>query len=282
VTRLPEPDRVAIHGCHSLDYCSHATDTLEDILTAYRDQGYAWVGVTEHMPVDQMAYLPKEEAAEGFTLGALKERIRDYAQKVAELKARFAGSLDVYFAFETEVYPGYEPHLENLLSEFKPEYIVGSVHYVKGIAIDSSPEKLAMAADRMGGLPELYCEYFDVQLQLIERFSPRVIGHFDLIRLYDPTYATQMEHPEVWSRIERNLEAIRDRNAILDLNLAAIRKGLDEPYPCERIVRRAIEMGIPLVPGEDAHGVEAVGENRERGIDWFKRLGGNCDWERPA
>jgi histidinol-phosphatase (PHP family) len=92
----------------------------------------------------------------------------------------------------------------------------------------------------------------------------------------------QLDHPEVWPRIERNLAAIKERNSILDLNLAAIRKGLAEPYPCERIVRLAIELEIPLVPGEDAHSVDAVGENRERGIAWFRELGGICEWVRPV
>ncbi|MEE2752385.1 MAG: hypothetical protein VX910_00265 [Candidatus Latescibacterota bacterium] len=123
---MQEPERVTIHGCHSLDYCSRAADALENTLTTYRDQGYAWVGVTEHMPVDQAAYLRKEEAAEGFTIETLHQRFHDYSQKVADLKYRFEGSLDIYVAFETEVYPGYESHLENLLSEFEPEYVVGA------------------------------------------------------------------------------------------------------------------------------------------------------------
>ena len=279
---MPEIQRVSIHGCHSREYCSHAPDSLEDLLQEYCDQGYTWVGVTEHMPADRMEFMLGEEVREGYTLETLYERFARYTEKVAELKARYSGKLDVVFGFETEVYEGYEGWLEQLIDRFRPEYIVGSVHFVNGIGIDSSPLKLALAAEKSGGLAALYCDYFDVQLQLIERFSPKVVGHFDLIRLHDPDYLEQIEFPEVWSRIERNLAAIKARNLILDFNLAALRKGLDEPYPCEPITKCAIEMGVPLVPGEDAHTVDTVGVNRERGVAWLSDLGGTCDWVRPA
>jgi histidinol-phosphatase (PHP family) len=279
---MTNPERVSIHGCHSRDYCSHAPDTLEDLLAEYHRQDYAWVGVTEHMPADKKAFILSEEAEEGYTLETLHDRFDCYVEKIAELKSSYAGKLDIIFGFETEVYEGYERWLEELIDRYQPEYIVGSVHFVNGIGIDSSPEKLALAAEKSGGMDALYCDYFDIQLSLIERFDPRVIGHFDLIRLHDPDYLDRLQSREVWSRIERNLSAIQVRGSILDFNLAAIRKGLNEPYPCEPITQLAIEMGIPLVPGEDAHTVDTVGMDREKGVSWLQELGGNTDWLRPA
>jgi len=279
---MPNPERVSIHGCHSREFCGHADDTLADILQEYADQEYRWVGVTEHMPVDTMAYMPSEEAEAGLTVATLNERFDRYAQSARGLKSELAGRLDVIFGFETEVYPGYKNQLDRLLDVHQPEYIVGSVHFLNGLGIDSSPEKLQKNAAQVGGFDVLYNQYFDTQLELIERYSPRVIGHFDLIRLFDANYERHMDVPDVWERIERNLHVIKERDAILDFNIAAIRKGLSEPYPCERITRLALEMGIPLVPGEDAHNTESVGMNRDRAVEGLVSLGGSTDWRRPV
>ena len=45
---VPKP--VSVHGGHSGQFCGHAKDTLEEIVLAYIDQRYPWVGITEHMP----------------------------------------------------------------------------------------------------------------------------------------------------------------------------------------------------------------------------------------
>ncbi|MBS11894.1 MAG: histidinol phosphatase [Gemmatimonadetes bacterium] len=273
--------RVSVHGCHSREFCGHAADLLEDILEAYADQGYKWVGVTEHMPAHVSEMILFEEAEEGQTIEDLDKRFANYAAKIAELKAQLAGRLDVIFGFETEVYEGYETQLQRLIDTYEPEYIVGSVHFVRGLSIDGPPEEHARAAETVGGYNALYCEYFDLQLELIEQFKPRVVGHFDLIRLRDPNFAERFDSQDVWACVERNLEAVRESGAILDFNIAGYRKGLSEPYPYERIARHAIEMGIPLVPGEDAHSVEDVGVNRDKGVTWLQSLGANCDWPDP-
>ena len=61
--RVPPP--VSVHGGHSGQFCGHAKNTLEEIVLAYIDKGYPWVGITEHMPpvADAFVYLASDEAA---------------------------------------------------------------------------------------------------------------------------------------------------------------------------------------------------------------------------
>ena len=49
----PLIQKVSIHGGHSGQYCCHAEDTLEEIVLAYIEHGYTWVGLTEHMPAKE-------------------------------------------------------------------------------------------------------------------------------------------------------------------------------------------------------------------------------------
>jgi hypothetical protein len=39
----------------------------------------------------------------------------------------------------------------------------------------------------------------------------------------------------VWERIMRNLKLVKEQSGLLECNTAALRKGLDEPYPCRGI-----------------------------------------------
>ncbi len=133
-----------------------------------------------------------------------------------------------------------------------------------------------------GGIEALYTRYFDQQYALIERLRPEVVGHFDLIRLFDPDYPRHLAMPAVWARIRRNLELIRRLDLILDYNLAALKKGQAEPYVSRPILELARDLGIALVPGDDAHSVDTVGLHLARGIELLQQAGVPTAWRKPV
>ena len=72
------PPPVSVHGGHSGQFCGHARGTLEEMVLAYIDQGYPWVGITEHMPPVTDAFVYPEEKSAGLDAGILKDRFADY------------------------------------------------------------------------------------------------------------------------------------------------------------------------------------------------------------
>ncbi len=56
---------VSAHGGHSGQFCSHAVDSLEDIVRRYVELGFEWVGLTEHMPAMDDTFVPSEERQAG-------------------------------------------------------------------------------------------------------------------------------------------------------------------------------------------------------------------------
>lgn len=273
--------RVSIHGGHSAEF-GDGLDTLEEIVREYIRQGFEWVGITEHAPPSSDAYLFPRDIEAGFTAEKVMTRFARYMDVCRGLQRRYAEQIDLYVGFETEYYPGYEPFLARLIEDFAPDYIVGSLHHVEEIPIDMDRERYGEAVAAAGGAAELYCRYFDRQLDLIDRFRPAVVGHFDLIRIFDPDYPTQLAHADVRSRIHRNLEAIRDLDLILDYNVRALDKGMDEPYVSRPILEKALELGIAVVPGDDSHGVATVGRHIDRGIELLAAAGFDTDWRRPV
>jgi histidinol-phosphatase (PHP family) len=274
--------RVSVHGGHSGQFCSHAKDTLEEVVQAYIANDFAWVGLTDHMPPSDDAYLYPEERTLGLTVAAMAERFGRYIAEARRLQAAYAGRIEILVGFETEDTPGSLELAQRLMAKYSPDYIVGGVHHIDGIAFDYSPEEYRRAAQARGGLEGLYCAYFDRQLNMIETLKPQVVAHFDLIRIFDGTYRRQIMRPEVQNRIRRNLEAIRDLGLILDFNVAALKKGASEPYVCQPILVQARYLGLNVVPGDDSHGVAQVGLHLDQGIAILQRMGFNTRWTKPG
>jgi histidinol-phosphatase (PHP family) len=279
---MEKPKLVSVHGGHSGQFCHHATDTLEEIVCSYIEHGFAWVGITEHVPGlrDNLLYPDQKEA--GLTPAILYNTFAAYILEGRRLQQKYASKIRIHVAMEIETYSGYVAFVGSLIERFRPEYIVGSVHFVDDMGFDYSQEQYDMTAKAVGGIDSLYCRYFDQQYDMIRLLSPAVVGHFDLIRLFDTDYKQRLLKPDITWRIRRNLELIKERGLIMDFNLRALLKGAQEPYISESILRQALELGIDVVPGDDSHGLDSIGVNMEKGIAILEGLGFNTDWKVPA
>ncbi|MGV3593405.1 MAG: histidinol-phosphatase [Gammaproteobacteria bacterium] len=272
--------RVSVHGGHSGQFCHHAKDSLEAVVQAYVDAGFAWAGITEHMPPldDSKRYF--DEADSNIAAAALQEQFKRYFAECRRLQQQFAGKIRLFCAFETETYSGSSAFVKQLIAQTQPDYIVGSVHHVGDIGIDETPALYAAATAKAGGLEALYCNYFDAQHAMLQDLMPAVVGHFDLVRIFDRDYLTTLQLPNVWMRIERNLAFIRQHDLIMDFNLRGFDKSTEQ-YPSMPVLRRALELGVSIVPGDDSHGVSSVGRNYDRGAALLAELGHSCRWAEP-
>ncbi|MEM7019500.1 MAG: histidinol-phosphatase [Pseudomonadota bacterium] len=272
---------VSVHGGHSGSFCGHAVDALEDVVLRYIELGFEWICLTEHMPTEKKALMMPEEAAEGFSIDTLQARFDQYFEEARRLKTLYKDKIDILVGFETEAYTGYEGEVTRLIARHQPDMIVGSVHHLHDILFDGSADDYKQAVELSGGIEALYCDYFDKQLELIERFEPAIVGHFDLIRLHDPDYKQRWEVVEIRDRALRNLEKVKELGLILDMNVRAMTKGADEPYISKPLMEFAIAEGIALSPGDDSHGINSVGANLVEGAEILKARGGQTTWAKP-
>jgi histidinol-phosphatase (PHP family) len=183
-------------------------------------------------------------------------------------------------AFETETYTGAYAFIKKLIEQFVPDYIVGSVHHVRDIPIDYSTSLYQQAAGICGGSDQLYCEYFDLQYEMIRTLKPLVVGHFDLIRLFDADYVSRLQEAKIQAKIRRNLKLIKDLGLILDFNLRALCKGAAEPYISRSILEVVRSSDIAIVPGDDSHGMDTAGLNVDKGIRILQEVGFDYDVRR--
>lgn len=272
---------VSVHGGHSGQFCHHATDSLEEIIQAYIAMQFPWVGITEHTPAISDALLYPDQRAAGLTPDFLLDRFAAYMRECRRLQKKYSSEIRIFAAMEIETYSGYATFVPSLIDKFQPDYIVGSVHFVNDMGFDYAQEQYDKTVVAAGGINQLYCNYFDAQYEMIKLLQPAVVGHFDLIRIFDPGYKQRLPQPEIMARMKRNLQLIRKLDLIMDFNLRSLLKGADEPYISRVILEMALAMGIAVVPGDDSHGLTSVGANMDKGIALLHELGCDTNWREP-
>ncbi|PMB73599.1 putative histidinol-phosphatase [Beauveria bassiana] len=282
---------------HSGQFCSHAVDQLEDIIKHAISVGFKTIGLTEHMPRYHESDLYPEELSSGAeaALASLPRRHEAYLAEAQRLQAAYASQIHVLIGFEAEfIRPEYGP-LVTQLAAASPcvDYFIGSVHHVHGVPIDydavmmraaiaaSSRVRTGDTASGGGGGTEeaLYEDYYDLQHQMLAALRPRVVGHFDLVRLLSEDPARDVRQwTGVWERVRRNLGLAAEQGAWLECNSAALRKGLAEPYPCRVIAEEWLRLGGKFTLSDDSHGIGHVATNYLGAVKYLQSLGVEHVW----
>ncbi|RFU29050.1 hypothetical protein B7463_g7299, partial [Scytalidium lignicola] len=264
---------------HSGQFCpGHAKDPLEDVIQTAISHGMKSFALTEHMPREQASDLYPEEIQNGHTIAMLYPRHDAYILEAQRLQAKYASQITLLIGFEGEwIRPSYAPLITSMASHPAIDFFIGSVHHVHEIPIDYDAKFYGQAREAAGGTDErLFEDYFDSQLEMLRALRPVVVGHFDLIRLMseEPDRDLKAWGKEgVWERVLRNLRVVVEQGGLLEVNSAALRKGLKEPYPGRSICEEFLKMGGKLTLSDDSHGIDHVGTNYKRAFDYLDSLG---------
>ena len=184
------------------------------------------------------------------TLESMITNEAEYYREATRLRKKYASQIHILIGFETDwirtatgpsssssLSPSSSSSLQLItdsLNRHRFDFFVGSIHHTYTIPIDFDHEMYVQARNRANPPTDekLFEAYFDEQLVMLEQLKPLVVGHFDLIRLKsdDPERSFQV-WPGVWVRILRNLRFVAAYGGLLELNSAALRKGMSEPYP---------------------------------------------------
>ncbi|KAK9441652.1 histidinol-phosphatase [Metarhizium brunneum] len=268
---------------HSGQFCpGHAVDQLEDIIQHAIALGFKTIGLSEHMPrYEEQDLYPEERDCPRESLQALPPRHEAYLVEAQRLQAKYARQIHILIGFEAEfIRPSFAPLVRQLALPACVDYFIGSVHHVHGVPIDYDAATYAAAVRAAGGSEErLYQDYYDLQHEMLLALRPRIVGHFDLIRLKSADPGRDVRQWKgVWDRVLRNLKVVKDQGGWLELNTAALRKGLQEPYPCRAISEEWIKMGGEFTMSDDSHGIAQVGTNYSRGLSYLEQLGVRNLW----
>ena len=192
------------------------------------------------------------------------------------LRALYASQIKLLIGFEGEwIRPSYGALIADLAANPAVDYFIGSVHHVNGIPIDYDAAFYENARNACGDNDEtLFEAYFDAQFEMLNALQPRVVGHFDLIRLLSAEPDGDLRRWDgVWDRVVRNLRVVREQGGLLEINSSALRKGLKEPYPGRNVCEEFMRIGGRFTLSDDSHGIAQVGTHFMEAFDYLERLG---------
>jgi histidinol-phosphatase (PHP family) len=185
-----------------------------------------------------------------------------YYKEGRRLQAYHSPQLKVLVGFETEWAPSAsQAAVEDVVNKYQFDTMVGSVHHLHGVPIDFDKEMYASAVTACGGTEEkAFLEYFDAQFEMLSALKPPIVGHFDLIRRESSNpNADWRVFERVWEKILRNLHCIVGYGGWIEINTAALRLGMSQPYPRREICEVGYDLPIPEETANKGVGFLEVG-----------------------
>ena len=174
---------------------------------------------------------------------------------------------------EVDYFPGEERRIGAVLDEHQWDFVLGSLHYVKGIDIGSRRNSPRFFKGRRPS--EALDVYFGEFQRAVESGLFDVIAHPDYFRKYTPlTY----ESPVIWeqygTKVYDALDSLRSNGVGFSVNASGWRHGIGDVYPVEGFARAALEAGVENVTiGSDCHNVFDLGTYTLRCLERLEAVG---------
>jgi histidinol-phosphatase (PHP family) len=181
--------------------------------------------------------------------------------------------LAVKFGIEVGYYPGIEQRLKGIIQGIELDFMIGAIHCLDHICIDSSRECGRYFDDHSA---QQYIEnYYASVTLLIESGMFDSLAHIDVYKKYGRDhYGSKLN--DVPEDVFRNtFRLMKEKGIAFEINTAGMRF-MNEFYPAPLLMRTAHEQGITLITiGSDSHKPEDLGKDLARGIEYLKSFGFN-------
>ncbi|EXJ22931.1 Histidinol-phosphatase [Alkalibacterium sp. AK22] len=249
-------------------YCPHGSpEVMEMYVQAAVKKGLTRLTFTEHAPLMIDDTVPEKDSAMSL------EDLSAYIKEGEKLKKRYQHDIDIRIGLEVDYIEGKEKETEAFLRKYSSlvPYSILSVHFIllpdgTYFCIDYSKESFMEKIDQVG---------FDTLTQTYERtlhkalslpfgdVTPKTLGHLNLIQKFDKAHGRKVLLD--WTAL---LDKVSENHYRLDYNFAGLDKPLyGQTYPSAQLVSQALDQGIELSHGSDAHHPDEIGRYFERSVE---------------
>ena len=163
---------------------------------------------------------------------------------------------------------GREDQIANLLDRHDLDYVVGSVHFIRNMAIDQAAYDVWR---EITDPDKVWALYFQTLAQMIRSGLYDICAHPDLVKVWGEGRPSPRR--DVRFHYEPAIEAIAESEIAVEVSTAGLRKPVGELYPSDAFVEMCIDAGAVFALSSDAHSPEHVGYEDERAVDSMKGWG---------
>ena len=184
----------------------------------------------------------------------MTESMADFVEAIEAAKPRWeAEGVTLRLGIEADYFPGGESELQDLLSGFDWDYVIGSVHYLYGWGFDN-PDTKDHFEDF--NLEELYRDFFAVVEKAIRSGIFQFVAHLDNLKVfnYRPDEALLLGHYRAVAA------ALKETGTATEINAGLYyRYPVQEMCPSPLFLDVLLAAGVTLTTSSDAHFPDDIG-----------------------
>ena len=245
------PQDYHVHSHHSVD-CKASIEEM--VLGAIR-AGIPEIGFAEHFDLH-----PLDPACDWFKLDS-------WAEELEACRQTMVGRLRIRAGVEVGEPHIYAEELRQLLGRYPFDYVIGSLHWI-GDELLFEPEYFRRSASEAFGL---YFKELDLMAASCEM---DILGHLDVPARLSAKYYGKYDPHDYRDMILPVLRKCIERGVALDINTAAVRRGIHTLTPGLEILTWYRELGGERVTlGSDAHRPEHLGADLDLALEAVRRAG---------
>lgn len=267
------------YNFHTHSYFSDGARQPEEYVIEALKQGFKGLGFSEH------SVLPFAN-----TFALQQGREDEYCDEIRRLKVAYNGLVSVYTGMEADYIPGISDNLRGLKNRLQLDYIIGSVHLVKGPAgtdklwfIDGPKretydEGIEQVFD--GDIKKAVTAYWYQVNSMVENEEFDVVGHLDKIKMHNRG-GRWFDESSGWytALVDESVDLIAQKGLLVEINTRGIYKGRSDTFfPGEEILRKLNGKGVRIVLSSDAHHPSEIGLYFSEAIEMLKQCGYYSAW----
>jgi histidinol-phosphatase (PHP family) len=236
----------------------HTAEAAERFVERARERGVDEIGFTEHVYYFR-------QTAEIWDVPYLTERCKydldTYVDAVTEAKGR---GMPIKLGLEVDYVGDRQGRLAKLLEPYPWDYLLGSVHWINGLAVDQEPGIWAGQ-----DVTEVWRTYFEALAELAGSGAVDVLAHPDLAKIF----GLRPHESALHELHERVADVMAATGVCLEISTAGLRKRVGELYPDPGLVRACCERGVPITTASDGHIPALVGEDFDQALELARSAG---------
>jgi histidinol-phosphatase (PHP family) len=201
--------------------------------------------------------------------------IPEYLEEIQA--AREDTTVKLRTGLEVDWFPEVERRIEEIIEEHHLDYVLGSMHYIRGVDIGSRRHSPTFFLGKR--LEDALDIYYEDWGRAAESGLFDVMAHPDYFRKYlGLTHEMPVSWEDYGSNVYDAIDCLRSHGVGIEVNSSGRRHGIGDVYPVKGFLRAAREAGVETVTvGSDCHKTEELGLNtlwaverlREEGYDYI-------------
>lgn len=202
-----------------------------------------------------------------------QENTQKYIQDVITAKDKYKDQIQVFLGIEQDV-------LGERFSKHDPyDYIIGSVHFVKGkdryLAVDQSAAITREIVDAYGSFLNYAKSYFDEVKKIADMDEVDIVGHIDLLTKFNENEEfISFEQSDYLKLAYECIDLLISKKKIFEVNTGAIARGQRlTPYPHRTLLEYINQHDGQICLNSDCHNKEMLDCYYEEALDLIQSCG---------